>query len=115
MMSKRQKKLNKELCELAWSLHPDIEQIKELIANGADVNARTPAKLVPLTMVHDVAVAKILIENGADVNIQDFTGATPLFMSMGPDIAKLLLDSARRRFREGYWCDVCKGWRSVSV
>ena len=90
MVSKRQKKLNKELCESAWSLHPDIEQIKELIANGADVNARTPAKLVPLTMVYDVAVAKILIENGAQINVIDNEGMTPLARSQSKEIAAFL-------------------------
>ncbi len=71
---------------LAGPLHDavqkgDLEEVKRLIADGADVNAKARKGDTPL---HSAAwfgykaMAKLLIEKGADVNAKTNTGATPL-------------------------------------
>jgi ankyrin repeat protein len=52
-----------------------------LIANGADVNARTDSGVTPLHMAADSGLpyaVELLIANGADVNARDQIGRTPL-------------------------------------
>ena len=58
-----------ELCEAAWA--GEIEKIKTLIAEGADVNSKdlegdTPLHLAVMRNRSDVA--RLLIANGADLN-----------------------------------------------
>ena len=58
-----------------------IEALKQAIADGADVNAKSDGGWTPL---HQAAskghkeVAELLIEKGADVNGKDDSGGTPL-------------------------------------
>ncbi|KAJ8668497.1 hypothetical protein QAD02_010160 [Eretmocerus hayati] len=60
-----------------------IDDIKYLIDNGADVNARDAYQNTPLHCMmyshYDEKVAQLLVDNGADVNAQNFLGETPLF------------------------------------
>ncbi len=58
----------------------DIEAVKQHLAAGADVNAKTGGGVTPL---HDAAfghkeIAELLIDKGADVDAQDVNGWTPL-------------------------------------
>lgn len=63
----------------------NVEAIKFLISNGANVNVQLEtSKLSPLhraVLNGRVEVVKILVENGADVNIKDKCGNTPIFFT----------------------------------
>jgi ankyrin repeat protein len=76
----------------------NIETVKQLIANGADVNAKggvtggTPL-LIAVTLGHK-EIAEQLIANGADVNAKDPRGTTPLHgaaLRGHKEIAELLI------------------------
>jgi cytohesin len=68
-----------------------------LLANRADVNARTDAGATPLFVAASSGgreVAELLLTHGADVNARDDEGETPLFWAArfnGTPVAKLLL------------------------
>ena len=58
----------------------DIEAVKQHLADGADVNAKTGGGVTPL---HDAAfghkeIAELLIANGAEVNAKDDDDQTAL-------------------------------------
>jgi hypothetical protein len=55
-----------------------LEEVKRLIANGADVNAKGENGVVALMLATDRKCAQILLDHGADVNAQDQYGRTPL-------------------------------------
>ena len=55
----------------------NIEVVKQYLAAGADVNAKSAAIYTPLHFVEEKDIAKILILNGADVNAISVSG-TPL-------------------------------------
>ena len=65
----------------------NIEAVKQHIAAGTDVNAKTDTGWIPL---HRAAywghkeVAELLIANGAEVNTKNENGWTPLFESLHP-------------------------------
>ncbi len=63
----------------------DIERVRELIASGADVNAKDAARLTPLdyaTFMNHKKVVEALIAAGADVNVkEEIYGFTPLHMA----------------------------------
>ena len=60
----------------------DLERVKALLENGAEVNARD---MDGLTVLHHAAsdgridIVRLLIERGADVNAMDEEGRTPLY------------------------------------
>ena len=60
----------------------DTEEARELISEGADVNAKTEYGHTPLHSVStgsgNAEIAKLLIEAGADVNTRNTHGTTPL-------------------------------------
>jgi ankyrin repeat protein len=61
--------------------YENLEMVRELIANGADVNAKDHCNSTPL---HNAArygyleIVRELIANGADVNTKNNYGCTPL-------------------------------------
>lgn len=59
----------------------DLEQAKELIAKGADVNKeQEPFKQTPIIIapLRGKAFVKLLLENGADINAKDQDNTTAL-------------------------------------
>jgi ankyrin repeat protein len=76
----------------------DIKKVKELIAKGADVNAKDNHGTTPLmfaALMERAEAAKVLIEKGADVNAKDPEGWTPLIFAIRlgqAEIAKLLIE-----------------------
>jgi hypothetical protein len=76
----------------------DPERVKALLAQGADVNAKSPYGATSLFFAADrgnLEVIKILLDHGANVNVKDtFYGATALTWATGKerwDVIKLLL------------------------
>ena len=70
----------------------DLEGIKDLLAKGADVNAKDDDGGTPLLIAVTLGnkeIAELLIANGADVNVKDKHGGTPLDWADG-EIAALL-------------------------
>ena len=81
----------------------ELEKVKELIENGADVNAAGDEIFcrTPLCFASDIEIAKLLIENGADVNA-NLGGIAPLHWA-GAQTAKLLIEhGADVNVRDGY-------------
>jgi hypothetical protein len=76
----------------------DIEEIRALLKEGTDVNARNnllETVLHQAVMNHRSDIIRILLDAGADVNIKDQLGKTPLFWAAydGPiESVKLFLD-----------------------
>ena len=59
----------------------NIQDVKELILNGAEINAKDKRDESPLFQAAKsnlVSIAKILLQNGADVNARDSYLQTPL-------------------------------------
>ena len=49
----------------------DLQEMKEALKNGADVNTRTESGQTVLHFVQDSALAKLIIEKGANVNLKE--------------------------------------------
>ena len=86
----------------AKSLHQaaadgDIEQIKSLIATGADVNTKNEKGRTPLHIAAEkgqAQIASLLVNTGADLNAQDNIGQMPLHLAAAwgrKDIVELLI------------------------
>ena len=79
--------LNNRLFEICKSPNPDIGGLRSLIAEGADVNAKTRWGETPLhkaaEYTDNIGVIRILIEKGADVNAINKRGDTPLHKAAG--------------------------------
>ncbi len=75
----------------------ETEKVKELIASGADVNAKAPNMGTPLLYactVGNVEAARMLVNAKADVNAAGDTGYTPLMMACqtgNKELAELLV------------------------
>jgi ankyrin repeat protein len=84
--------------ELDFSIHEaaeqgDIEAVKQHLAAGTDVDAKTGGGMTPLHLAAGYGrkeVAELLIAEGADVNVKDELGITPLDWANGKEIADLL-------------------------
>jgi ankyrin repeat protein len=72
----------------------NIEDVKQHLAAGTDVNAKGNLGLTPLheaTRAGRKGIVKLLIAGGADVNAKDSRGRTPLdYAKSKPEIAALL-------------------------
>mmetsp|Transcript_44953 Transcript_44953/g.113061 ORF Transcript_44953/g.113061 Transcript_44953/m.113061 type:complete len:781 (-) Transcript_44953:446-2788(-) len=77
----------------------DVEHCRNLIAQGADVNASDDYGWTPLRYAvrkRDFATTSLLIEMDADVNKASKSGRTPLMSAVAnraPDIVQLLVDN----------------------
>lgn len=84
---------------LAATRKSDAVKVRELLAQGANVNAKSPYGATPLFFACDrsnVEIVKILLEKGADANVKDtFYGATPLGWALGKgnaEVVRLLIE-----------------------
>lgn len=67
--------------------------MSELLAAGADVDARTDDGQTALFRASNVAAVKALAAGGADVNAKDDNGDTALMGCFDVEVAKALLDA----------------------
>ena len=79
-----------------------VENVRQMLKLGADVNMITPDKITPLHMAAasnpNPDMAKVLVEAGANVNAQDRSGLTPLMLTVlynpnGDAVAEVLLEA----------------------
>ncbi len=84
------------------ALEGRVDDLRLMIAEGANVGAADKAGMTPLHMAcqqAQVAAAAALIDAGAPVNAQDAHGNGPLWRAVfafkqgGPELVKLLLDA----------------------
>lgn len=71
----------------------DVERVKELLAQGADVHTANAADVTPLIAAayrNNLEVARALIEAGADVNVQDNTQQSAYLISTSDGYLELL-------------------------
>ncbi|HYI92863.1 MAG TPA: ankyrin repeat domain-containing protein [Bryobacteraceae bacterium] len=71
-----------------------LATMKELLAKGADVNAKNRRKSTPLFWaLHDEAKVRLLIDQGADINAVQIDGRTPVYQAatMGNAVTVLQL------------------------
>ncbi|MEN6391303.1 MAG: tetratricopeptide repeat protein [Syntrophomonas sp.] len=76
-------KLDSRICYAASNNH--LEEVKELLAEGADPNAIDDQWDCPLNMAsmyQNKEMAKLLLSSGANVNIVPPSGRTPLLMAL---------------------------------
>ena len=80
----------------------DVNQVRQLIASGADVNVRNKFGNTPLWMASlggdakDTEVVKLLLASKANVDVRDKFGATPLHVASqfgNTEVVKLLLEA----------------------
>lgn len=76
---------------LATKCHKNLQTIRMLIDNGADVNSKSYIDSTPLMFAQDIETVKILIEHGADVNNKNYLEETPLKYAKSPEIAEFLI------------------------
>jgi serine/threonine protein kinase len=87
---------NKELLEA--SEKGDVEEVKKLLKEGANLNARNIVGWTPLHLAVQnghIEVVKLLIEKGANVNAKDNIGDTPLHDAADKghiEVVRLLLE-----------------------
>jgi ankyrin repeat protein len=95
------------------ALHNNVEVVRLLIENGADINARDKWKDTPLHYAlplfeGGLEAARLLIEAGADVSAQGRYGDTPLHhvvLEGYIDIARMLIERGADPNIEGRWGD----------
>ena len=81
-MDVKQDNLNSQLVEAA--ILGNMQQVKQLIAKGADVNARNRSGDIALIRAAEdgyTEICKLLISKGANVNAYDYYGFTALIQA----------------------------------
>ncbi|MBS3920304.1 MAG: ankyrin repeat domain-containing protein [Deltaproteobacteria bacterium] len=84
-----EKEIDKQLLEAVQG--NEIKKVKDLIAQGASVNARNEFGETPLHLAQSKEMAELLLSKGADIHAKDDEfGMTPLF-NASKEIFKLLI------------------------
>lgn len=92
----------------------NIDNVKSLIAQGADVNERDALGKSPLSVAIEngnLRLVKLLIQNGAEINVCDFSWQTPLCLAVRSNklaIVSFLLD-------QGADVTICDCWRQTPL
>ena len=84
-----------------------LEEAKELIKNGANVNEKDLHGRTPLFFVNDYQIAQLLINHGADVNHERTHLFTPLMVAHKIEIIKVLVQNGadiHKRSSYGHSC-----------
>ena len=68
----------------------NIEAVKQRLATGTDVNAKSKNGCTPLRFAANKEVAELLLADGAEVNANNKRGRTPLHASTTKEVAELL-------------------------
>ena len=99
-----------------WRFDTEVEDVRDMLDQGADVNAaddygRTPLQLAAVTN-YEPSVIKLLLDRGADVNARADDGWTPLHLAAAHNdslsIIKLLLErGANFRASSDYGQNAC--------
>ena len=88
---------NARLTALHWaSVYGEAGIARELLANGADPNAKEMDKRTPLHVAFNDGVARVLLEHGADPNARDSCKRTPLHFAIqweSAEAARVLLEN----------------------
>ena len=87
---KSQGELNAEL--FAATERGAVREVRKLLDQGADANARDQHQITPLYSAKNEAIAKLLLDQGADVNARDQWQHTPLHRTENEANVKVLLD-----------------------
>jgi ankyrin repeat protein len=96
-----QENLSKALADAVES--KSIDRVRDLIAKGADVNAKTTRDpdyydfqsplIMSAVIKGDADIVKELIQAGADINAKTKNGKTPLMFAISADIVKELIQA----------------------
>ena len=77
----------------------DLEIVKYLLENGADINAKDnygTTALMKASSNGQLEIVQFLIENGADINIKNNEGKTALDVAATKEIKKVLRKAGAR-------------------
>lgn len=116
-----QKKLNKLLLEACEDNNDEI--IRQLINDGADINAKGPFELTPLHQViinhkkEALHLVQILINAGSDIDATDISNRTPLFYAASKnmlDVVSFLIEhGADIHIKDNDGFDACSFFRRI--
>lgn len=70
-----------------------VEEIKNILKQGADPNVRGLDNQTPLHRTYNLEKVKLLVEAGADINTRNNEGNTPFHKSGNPEKIKFLLEA----------------------
>jgi ankyrin repeat protein len=83
----------------AATKHADLEKVRRLVENGADINSKDQyGQTALMNAAHrgQVELVHLLIENGADLNITAKYNLSALMLSLiagHPDVSRLLIEA----------------------
>jgi uncharacterized protein len=86
MTPEEAERMGQALVELSWRKPEQLQEIRDLIDSGANIDARGQLGRCALSLAigaHNIQVAKLLLESGANPNNADDFGRGPLFWATG--------------------------------
>jgi len=104
------KQINNDLKNLFNAIeNNDVNEVKRLIEDGADLEARDERKRTALYVACSeghLEIAKLLIENGADIEAKGYDNQTPLIAASiynKIEIVKFLIKNGANIEATGFW------------